>query len=172
MLRAMRGKLTTATITDRARLVIVAVFAAATAFAGLFSLPPLDRDEARFAQATAQMLETGDFITIRFQDDERNKKPAGIYWLQAASVSVFSTVEAREIWAYRIPSLIGVTLAASSTFLLGSRLYGGRKPVLSRLLLASGAACRRGSDRENRRHAARACHFGAALLLPCPCPRQ
>ena len=44
----------------------------------------IDRDEARFAQATRQMLETGDFLRIRFQDEARNKKPAGIYWLQAA----------------------------------------------------------------------------------------
>jgi 4-amino-4-deoxy-L-arabinose transferase-like glycosyltransferase len=31
---------------------------------GLAAIPPLDRDEARFAQATRQMLETGDFICI------------------------------------------------------------------------------------------------------------
>jgi 4-amino-4-deoxy-L-arabinose transferase-like glycosyltransferase len=116
---------------------LVALFAAATALAGLASLPPLDRDEARFAQATAQMLESGDFVTIRFQDRERNKKPAGIHWLQAASVTVFSDVAAREIWAYRIPSLAGVTLAAIFTCLAGIRLYGARTGLLAGLLLAS-----------------------------------
>src|SRR5205823_9384874 len=50
---------------------------------GLAAIPPLDRDEARFAQATRQMLETGDFIRIRFQEEARHKKPAGIHWLQA-----------------------------------------------------------------------------------------
>ena len=45
---------------------------------GIATIPPLDRDEARFTQATKQMLETGDFIEIRFQDDPRNKKPIGI----------------------------------------------------------------------------------------------
>ena len=35
---------------------------------GLAGLPPLDRDEARYAQASKQMLETGDAIDIRFQD--------------------------------------------------------------------------------------------------------
>jgi len=58
---------------------------------GIAAIPPLDRDEARFAQASRQMLETGDFLRIRFQDEARNKKPAGIYWLQAASVAAFST---------------------------------------------------------------------------------
>ena len=53
---------------------------------GIATLPVTDRDEARFAQATKQMLETGDFIDIRFQNDPRYKKPVGAYWLQAASV--------------------------------------------------------------------------------------
>ena len=67
-------------------------------------LPVIDRDEARFAQASRQMVETGDFIIIRFQDEWRAKKPAGIYWLQAASASLFSL---DHIAAYRLPSLLG-----------------------------------------------------------------
>ena len=35
------------------------------------SLPPLDRDKARYMQATAQMFETGNFVDIRFQDQPR-----------------------------------------------------------------------------------------------------
>src|SRR6266851_4898497 len=53
---------------------------------GFFNIPPIDRDEARFAQATKQMVESGDFVDIRFQDDVRYKKPVGVYWLQAAAV--------------------------------------------------------------------------------------
>src|ERR1700709_1314011 len=53
---------------------------------GFFTIPAIDRDEARFAQATKQMVESGDFVDIRFQDDVRYKKPVGIYWLQAAAV--------------------------------------------------------------------------------------
>lgn len=118
-------------------LIFVVLFAAATALAGLWALPPLDRDEARFAQATTQMLESGDYITIRFQETERNKKPAGIYWLQAASVAALSDVERREIWAYRIPSVLGVIFAAAFTFLAGARLYGVRTGLLAGFLLAS-----------------------------------
>ena len=81
---------------------------------GLLAVPPLDRDESRFAQATAQMLESGDFTVIRYQDEPRFKKPVGIHWLQAASVSVLSNPEDREIWAYRIPSLLGAMLAAAA----------------------------------------------------------
>ncbi|MAC39001.1 MAG: 4-amino-4-deoxy-L-arabinose transferase, partial [Oceanicaulis sp.] len=90
---------------------IIAAIAAAAALAGIFTLPPLDRDESRFAQATAQMLESGNLVEINFQDEERNKKPVGIHWLQAASVAALSSAEAREIWAYRIPSMFGAMLA-------------------------------------------------------------
>src|SRR5215475_13117626 len=69
---------------------------------GLIAVPPLDRDEARFAQATAQMLESDDFVVIRFQEEPRFKKPVGIHWLQAASVRLLSSPEARQIWAYRV----------------------------------------------------------------------
>jgi 4-amino-4-deoxy-L-arabinose transferase-like glycosyltransferase len=86
---------------------------------GINTIPVLDRDEARFAQSTRQMLETGDFLHIRFQDEARNRKPAGIYWLQAASVSAFSNPASTAIWPYRLPSLIGATLAVLLTFSLG-----------------------------------------------------
>jgi 4-amino-4-deoxy-L-arabinose transferase-like glycosyltransferase len=81
---------------------------------GMLAVPPLDRDESRFAQATAQMLESRDFVVIRYQDEPRFKKPVGIHWLQAASVSIFSNPEDRQIWAYRIPSLLGAMLAAAA----------------------------------------------------------
>src|SRR5437763_15926536 len=83
---------------------------------GIASIPPLDRDEARFAQATRQMLETGDFLRIRFQGETRNKKPAGIYWLQAVSVAAFSTPESNAIWPYRLPSVVGALIAALLVF--------------------------------------------------------
>jgi 4-amino-4-deoxy-L-arabinose transferase-like glycosyltransferase len=54
---------------------------------GFVTLQPLDRDEPRFAQASKQMLETGDFVDIRFQQEARHKKPVGIYWLQSAAVA-------------------------------------------------------------------------------------
>src|ERR1700754_3692839 len=78
---------------------------------GFFNIPPIDRDEARFAQATKQMVETSDFVDIRFQDEVRYKKPVGIYWLQAAAVEAASALglpraEVR-VWMYRVPPLIG-----------------------------------------------------------------
>src|SRR5581483_2668472 len=104
---------------------------------GLAAIPPLDRDEARFAQATRQMLESRDFLRIRFQDEARNKKPAGIYWLQAASVAALSDAESSRIWPYRLPSLIGAGAAVLLTFALGSALVGRPAALIGAALLAS-----------------------------------
>ncbi len=103
----------------------------------LGSLPPMDRDESRFAQATAQMLESGDFVRIRFQDTARNKKPAGIHWLQAASVAALSTPEARDIRAYRVPSALGAWAAVLLTFGIGARLFDRRVALLGAAALAT-----------------------------------
>ncbi|MFN4042323.1 MAG: ArnT family glycosyltransferase [Brevundimonas sp.] len=113
---------------------IVALFAG---LPGLLLLPPLDRDESRYAQATAQMLETGDFVDIRFQDDPRWKKPVGIYWLQAAAVSVTSSVEARDIGPYRLPSLLGAMLAAWAAAGAGGALFGRRAGFLAGAILGA-----------------------------------
>src|SRR6478752_7904540 len=87
---------------------------------GFFTIPPVDRDEARFAQATKQMVESGDYVDIRFQEDVRYKKPVGIYWLQSAAVETASALglpraELR-IWVYRLPSLIGAIGAVLMTY--------------------------------------------------------
>ena len=78
---------------------------------GFFYVPPVDRDEARFAQATKQMIEFGDYVDIRFQDFSRYKKPVGVYWLQAASVQAGQAAGVpralTRIWLYRIPSVLG-----------------------------------------------------------------
>jgi 4-amino-4-deoxy-L-arabinose transferase-like glycosyltransferase len=104
---------------------------------GLIALPPLDRDEARFAEATAQMLESGDFVTIHFQAEPRFKKPVGIYWLQAAAVTVLSHPEDRAIWAYRIPSILGAMLAAAACVWGASGFIGARAAALSGAMLGA-----------------------------------
>lgn len=117
---------------------VVALIALLMGLPGIARLPVMDRDEARFAQATTQMLETGDYIRIFVQDTPRNKKPIGIHWLQAASVSAFSDAAAREIWAYRLPSLLGAILAACAAFWAGAAVLERRVALLGASLFASG----------------------------------
>ncbi len=85
---------------------------------GFFTLPPLDRDESRFAQATKQMLESHDFIDIKLGSGARYEKPAGIYWLQAAATSAFGFGEKSAIWTYRLPSFLGALAAVAGCFWL------------------------------------------------------
>jgi 4-amino-4-deoxy-L-arabinose transferase-like glycosyltransferase len=91
---------------------------------GFFTLPPLDRDESRFAQATKQMLETGDFVDIHLGAGPRYEKPVGIYWLQAASTAVLGTGSRASIWTYRVPSTLGALVAVIATFFIARSIAG------------------------------------------------
>jgi len=108
---------------------------------GFFQIPPIDRDEPRFAQATKQMIETGDYVDIRFQDKVRYKKPIGIYWMQAAAVRTLEALGVRDartaIAAYRVPSLIGATGAVLATYWCGLAFVGRRGAILAALMMAS-----------------------------------
>ncbi|MEC9345303.1 MAG: glycosyltransferase family 39 protein [Pseudomonadota bacterium] len=102
---------------------------------GLLTLPPSDRDESRFAQATKQMVESGDYIDIRFQDTPRHKKPAGIYWMQAVAVHATGVVDA--IWVYRLPSLLAGIAAVSLTALIGGMLFAPGTGFVAGIIMAS-----------------------------------
>src|SRR6202795_4650589 len=110
---------------------------------GFFQIPPVDRDEAYFAQATKQMIETGDYIDIRYQDDVRYRKPVGIYWLQAVVVKAASALgipNARTtIWLYRVPSLIGAVGAVLATYWCALAFVSRRGAVLAALMMTASA---------------------------------
>ena len=107
---------------------------------GFFNIPPVDRDEARFVQATKQMIESGDYVDIRFQDEVRYKKPVGIYWLQAAAVRAAESLGASDprttIWLYRLPSLVGAIGAVLLTYWAALAFGTRRTAYLSALMLA------------------------------------
>jgi 4-amino-4-deoxy-L-arabinose transferase-like glycosyltransferase len=103
---------------------------------GFATLPPTDRDESLFAQASKQMIETGNYADIRFQDQPRYRKPVGIYWLQAASAKLLNPRHLDEIWAYRVPSLIGASVAVVMTASLGALLFGPVAGLLAAIMMA------------------------------------
>lgn len=104
---------------------------------GFFTLPPVDRDEPHFAQASKQMVQSGDYVDIHFQDKPRYNKPIGIYWLQASAVWLVGKAHLNDIWPYRLPSLAGAILAVLFTALTGTALFGAMAGFLAALLLAS-----------------------------------
>ena len=107
---------------------------------GFVATPALDRDEARFAQASRQMVESGDYVNIRVGAEERNKKPVGIHWAQVAVVHALEAVgipARNEIFAYRVPSMLGAILAVLATFSFGRALVGRRAALLGAAMLAA-----------------------------------
>ena len=122
---------------------LLTLIAAALFLPGFTVLPPFDRDEARFAQASSQMLDSGNFVDIRFQDETRYKKPVGIYWLQTAATTVAEAARGvpvgseKLIWTYRIPSFLGAILAVLGSAWTAARLFGGPAGFIAGLMMAS-----------------------------------
>jgi 4-amino-4-deoxy-L-arabinose transferase-like glycosyltransferase len=104
---------------------------------GLASLPPIDRDEARFMQASKQMIETGDHARIRFQAEPRDKKPIGAHWLQAGAVNLLSPDDLTATWPYRLPSVIGAWLAVLTVAWTARRMAGPAAGLAAGVILAT-----------------------------------
>lgn len=120
-------------------LALIALLASLIAFPGLQSLPVTDRDEARYVQASKQMMETGDYIDIRNLDEPRWKKPVGIYWLQVASAKLVGDGAESRIWAYRVPSAVAIVIAAMLTYWALLPLLGTTPALIAGLVTASTA---------------------------------
>jgi 4-amino-4-deoxy-L-arabinose transferase-like glycosyltransferase len=133
--------LAAATVSHGRSVGILVLFSALTFLPGFFNIPPVDRDEALFAQATKQMIETGDYVDIRFQDEVRYKKPVGIYWMQAGVVRTAEALGVSDatttIWLYRIPSLLGAIGAVLMTYWTALTFGSRRTAFLAALMLAS-----------------------------------
>lgn len=107
---------------------------------GLFTLPPTDRDESRFAQASKQMIETGDYVRIMNGDEARNRKPIGIHWLQvpfAAAARAAGLAHDNPVWPYRLPSLLGGLAGVLAVERWGRALVGRRAALLGAGMLAA-----------------------------------
>jgi 4-amino-4-deoxy-L-arabinose transferase-like glycosyltransferase len=139
--RGLAAALDWATASHWRAVILLLGFALLAFLPGFFQIPPVDRDEARFAQATKQMLETGEYVDIRFQDEVRYKKPVGIYWLQAAAVKAGAALgvpAARTtIWLYRLPSLIGAIGAVLLTYWTALAFVTRRSALIAGLMMAS-----------------------------------
>jgi 4-amino-4-deoxy-L-arabinose transferase-like glycosyltransferase len=123
-------------VPDRAPRLALVLFALALGLPGLASIPPVDRDEAYFAQAARQMLETGDFVDIRFQQQPRYRKPVLAYWMQAASARLFGGPRYDRIWAYRLPSLLATAAAVWILFEIGLLFLDVRAAMTAAALMA------------------------------------
>jgi 4-amino-4-deoxy-L-arabinose transferase-like glycosyltransferase len=89
---------------------------------GTWSLPLVDRDEPRFAEASREMIEGGDYVVPHFNNQLRLDKPPLAYWAQVASYKIFGEND----FAARFPSAVAAALAALSILAWGRQIGGER----------------------------------------------
>src|SRR5437764_1272277 len=98
--------------------------------AGTWSLPLIDRDEPRFAEASREMRERGDYVVPYFNEQYRFDKPPLTYWAQIASYRFFGEND----FAARLPTAIAAALAALVILAWGYRMADGRTGVWAGLI--------------------------------------
>lgn len=92
--------------------IAIAIF---MSFFRLGSVTLFDVDEAVFAEATKEMVQSGDLITPTYNGENRYDKPILFYWLMAVSYSIFGINE----FGARFPSaLSGFILCMALFFFL------------------------------------------------------
>lgn len=102
-------------------------------FIGLGSAPLIDPDEGRYAEIPREMLEKGDFVTPTLNYVKYFEKPPLLYWLNAASMTVFGHNE----FAARVPSALSGLVTILLVYAIGRRLYDRRTGLLAALILGS-----------------------------------
>jgi 4-amino-4-deoxy-L-arabinose transferase-like glycosyltransferase len=102
---------------------LVTLFFACVAFhiVGTWGIPLIDRDEPRFAEASREMIERGDYIVPHFNNQLRLDKPPLTYWAQVASFRIFGEND----FAARFPSAVAAALVAVVILAWGARIDQG-----------------------------------------------
>jgi 4-amino-4-deoxy-L-arabinose transferase-like glycosyltransferase len=100
---------------------------------GLGNTALWEPDEPRFAEATRQMFERGDFVTPWFNGRPRFEKPILMYWLQAPAVAILGPTET----AFRIPSVLAGLLTLFLVYGIGARLVSQSAGLVAAIALAT-----------------------------------
>lgn len=100
---------------------------------GTATLPLLDRDEPRFAEAAREMQARGDFLVPYFNNQYRFDKPPLIYWCQNAVVAVMGESDR----AMRLPSAVAAALTALVLLGFGCRVSGLRVGLAAALIYST-----------------------------------
>jgi 4-amino-4-deoxy-L-arabinose transferase-like glycosyltransferase len=109
------------------------LLAALTFFAGLGRGAITDADEAFYAEASREMVASGDWITPYYNYEQRWQKPIAYYWLTSATYLVTGTSEfGARFWAAMAGvGLVLVTAAA------GRRWYGESTGLMAGAIVAT-----------------------------------
>jgi 4-amino-4-deoxy-L-arabinose transferase-like glycosyltransferase len=97
------------------------------------TLPLIDRDEPRFAEASREMRQSGDLIIPRVNGAYRFDKPPLIYWCQVANSAVFGESD----FSVRFPSAFFAAATVVLTAAWATRLYGASVGFWSGLIFGT-----------------------------------
>ncbi|WP_051661298.1 hypothetical protein [Bosea sp. 117] len=129
---------------DRGCCIFLVILCLLAFLPGFFSIPPVDRPEARFAQISRQMVESGNLTEVRVGEEARHTRAFGLHWMQAAIVGTAEAIgvdgAAETIWLYRLPSLIGGIAAVLLTFWAALPFVGRAAALLAAIFLAASTA--------------------------------
>jgi 4-amino-4-deoxy-L-arabinose transferase-like glycosyltransferase len=104
----------------------IAIFGLALLLAGNWIMPLTDRDEVRFAEASREMIQRGDYIVPWFNGNYRFDKPILIYWCQSTSYRIFG----ENGFAARFPSALFTTGTALILVRWGRKIAGPKAALL------------------------------------------
>jgi 4-amino-4-deoxy-L-arabinose transferase-like glycosyltransferase len=112
---------------------ILALVASLTFLAGLGRAAIGDSDEAFYAEAAREMVESGDWITPYYNYEYRFQKPILYYWMAAGTFVLIGVGEA----AARFPSAFSGVALALLAYGVGRRWMGPRVGFLAGLITAT-----------------------------------
>lgn len=100
---------------------------------GLGAAPLFDVDEGAFAEASREMLASGDWGHTTLNGADRFDKPILVYWLQAAAIAMLGADE----FAVRLPSALCAWLTCLVIGQLAADLWGRRAGWIAAALPAT-----------------------------------
>lgn len=111
--------------------VILGVFTLVVYVTGL--IPETTVDSAKYAAASREIYESGDFIHLKIHGEPYLQKPPLLFWFGALFFKIFGV----SIFAFKLPNLIYSFLGIYSTYRLGQLIYDKRTGIISALLYLS-----------------------------------
>jgi 4-amino-4-deoxy-L-arabinose transferase-like glycosyltransferase len=101
----------------------------------LFQPPLMDDADTVHAEAAREMVETGDWVTLKINNGFRYLEKAPLmYWLVAASYKVFGVHD----WSTRLPIALGMLALLLVVYRIGRRFYSDEGGLYAALALGTG----------------------------------
>src|SRR5690242_12115709 len=120
----------------RGRFIALIILVWAVIYIGsLFQPPLMDDADTVHAEAAREMVETGDWVTLKINGGFRYLEKAPLmYWLVAASYKVFGVHD----WSARLPIALGMLALLLVVYRIGRRFYNDEGGLYAALALGTG----------------------------------